>query len=159
VLHSGTCGAALTAANNGTRAMAVSLDVLSAAAAGSSSGGAAIAALDTVDDETRNWASAAAFAQRLLPALLDLPPGSVLNLNVPDLPEDKVRGLRQATLAPFGQVQLALAETGKDYVRTVIEENGARQIPGTDLAFLADGYASVTPIRSVIPAEDVTLDL
>jgi 5'-nucleotidase len=139
--------------------MAVSLDVLSAAAGDSASGGAAIAALDTIDDETRNWATAADLARRLLPLLLDLPAGSVLNLNVPDLPADKIRGVRQATLAPFGQVQLALAETGKDYVRTVIEENGARHIPGTDLALLADGYAAVTPIRSVTPATDITLPL
>jgi 5'-nucleotidase len=159
VLHSGTCGAAFTAANNGARAMAVSLDVLSAAEASSGSGGAAIAALDKIDDETRNWATAAAYAQRLLPTLIGLPPGSVLNLNVPDRPEGEVRGLCQGTLAPFGQVQLALAETGKDYVRTVIEENGARHIPGTDLAYLAEGYAVVTPVRSVTPADDITLHL
>jgi 5'-nucleotidase len=159
VLHSGTAGAAFTAANGGARAMAVSLDVLSAAEGSAASGGAAIAALDEVDDETRNWATAAAFAHRLLPVLLDLPSRSVLNLNVPDLPEGKVRGLRQALLAPFGQVQLAVAESGEDYVRTVIEENGARHIPGTDLALLAEGYAAVTPVRSVSPAADVVLAL
>jgi 5'-nucleotidase len=157
VLHSGTVGAALTAANNGVPALAVSLDVLSPAAASAESGGAAIAAIDTVDDESRHWATAAAFARRLLPALSDLPAGTVLNLNVPDLPEDQVRGMSQASLAPFGQVLIALAETGEDYVRTAIEENGARQIPGTDLALLADGYAAITPIRSIGVAEDVTV--
>jgi 5'-nucleotidase len=157
VLHSGTVGAALTAANNGVPAMAVSLDVLSPARASAESGGAAIAAIDMVDDEARHWATAAAFARRLLPGLSDLPPGTVLNLNVPDLPEDQVRGMSLATLAPFGQVLIALAETGEDYVRTAIEENGARQIPGTDLALLADGYAAITPIRSVGMAGDVTV--
>jgi 5'/3'-nucleotidase len=157
VLHSGTVGAALTAANNGVPAMAVSLDVLSPAAASAESGGAAIAAIDTVDDAARHWATAAAFARHLLPGLPDLPAGTVLNLNVPDLPEESVRGMSQATLAPFGQVLIALAETGEDYVRTAIEENGARQIPGTDLALLADGYAAVTPIRSIGVAADVTV--
>src|SRR5262245_3324710 len=112
VLHSGTVGAAFTAANGGARAMAVSLDVLSAAAGTSASGGAAIATLDTIDDETRNWATAAAYAKRLLTVLLDLPSRSVLNLNVPDIPEKEVRGVRQALLAPFGQVQLAISEHG-----------------------------------------------
>ena len=44
VLHSGTVGAAFTAAANGCRAMAVSLDVLSAGEATAASGGAAVAA-------------------------------------------------------------------------------------------------------------------
>jgi 5'/3'-nucleotidase len=139
VLHSGTVGAALTAANNGVPALAVSLDVLSPAAASAESGGAAITAIDSVDDETRNWATAAAFARRLFPGLSDLPAGTVLNLNVPDLPEDQGRGMSRARLAPFGQVLIALAETGAEYMRTAIEENGARQIPGTDLALLATG--------------------
>jgi len=146
ILHSGTVGAALTAANSGVRAMAVSLDVLSPAAASAESGGAAIAALDTVEDETRNWGTAAELAGRLLPWLVDAPAGTVLNVNVPDVPSDKLAGWRQASLAPFGQVQMAIAEKGADFVRTAIEENGARQIPGTDLAWLAQGYASVTAV-------------
>jgi 5'-nucleotidase len=157
VLHSGTVGAALTAANNGTRAIAVSLDVLSPASASSLSGGAAIAAVDLADDEARNWATAGTYARRLLPTLLGLPPGTVLNLNVPDLPEARILGLRQATLAAFGQVQIAVAESGEDYVRTSIEENGARLVPGTDLALLADGYAAVTPLRPLSEAADLTL--
>jgi 5'-nucleotidase len=157
ILHSGTVGAALTASNNGTSAMAISLDVLSPAAGSTASGGAAIAALDTVDDETRHWATAAELACRLLPWLLDAPAGTVLNLNVPDRPLDAVAGLRQATLAPFGQVQMAIAETGRDYVRTAIEEHGARRIPGTDLALLADGYAAVTAVQPPAQAAGVTV--
>jgi 5'-nucleotidase len=155
ILHSGTVGAALTAANSGTRAMAVSLDVLSPAAASAGSGGAAIEAIDAVDDESRNWATAATLARQLLPWLLDAPPETVLNLNVPDRPAAELAGFQQATLAPFGQVQMAVAETGHDYVRTAIEETGARQVPGTDIAYLAQGYAVVTPIRVLGHAEDV----
>ncbi|SCG76548.1 5'/3'-nucleotidase SurE [Micromonospora coxensis] len=149
ILHSGTVGAALTAANNGARALAVSLDVLSPAAASAGSGGAAIAVLDTVDDETRHWSTAADLAGDLLPWLRDADLGTVLNLNVPDLPAAEVAGLRQATLAPFGQVQVTVAESGHGYVRTTIEENGARHVPGTDLAWLADGYAAVTAVRAL----------
>jgi 5'-nucleotidase len=147
ILHSGTVGAALTAGNNGSRAMAVSLDVLSPAAASAATGGAAIAALDTADDEARNWDTAAGLARSLLSRLAEAPAGTVLNLNVPDVPASELAGLRQATLAPFGQVQMAIAESGHGFVRTAIEENGARQIPGTDLAWLAQGYAAVTVVR------------
>ncbi|MFY1660705.1 5'/3'-nucleotidase SurE [Micromonospora sp. WMMD1274] len=157
VLHSGTVGAALTAGNNGIRALAVSLDVLTAAAASAGSGGAAIAVLDSVDDESRHWSSAAELAGTLLPWLAGADPGTVLNLNVPDLPADRVAGLRQATLAPFGQVQVSVAERGEGFVRTAVEANAVRAVPGTDIAWLADGYAAVTAIRALGHLPDVEL--
>ncbi|MFC0533217.1 5'/3'-nucleotidase SurE [Phytohabitans kaempferiae] len=147
VLHSGTVGAAFTASDNGSRALAVSLDVLTAGSASAASGGAA--ALHLAADEQRHWWSAAAIAADLLPALADLPEGAVLNLNVPDLPRDKIKGVRRARLARFGQVQMAVAEVGHGYVRTTIEESGARREEGTDLALLAEGYATVTVVRAV----------
>jgi 5'-nucleotidase len=156
ILHSGTVGAALTAANEGMRALAVSLDVLTAAAATAGSGGAAIAALDTADDEARHWGSAAALAAGLLPWLSGAPAGTVLNVNVPDRPADAIRGLRRATLAPFGQVQMALAEHGQDFVRTAIEEHGAQRVPGSDIALLAEGYATITVVTP--PAEHPALE-
>ncbi len=157
VLHSGTVGAALTAGNNGIRALAVSLDVLTPAAASAGSGGAAIAVLDSVDDESRHWSSAAELAATLLPWLAEADPGTVLNLNVPDLPADQVAGLRRATLAPFGQVQVSIAERGEGFVRTAVEENAVRAVPGTDIAWLADGYAAVTAIRALGHLPDVEL--
>ncbi|WP_396888780.1 5'/3'-nucleotidase SurE [Micromonospora reichwaldensis] len=157
ILHSGTVGAALTAGNSGARALAVSLDVLSPAAASAGSGGAAIDVLDTVDDEARHWSTAADLAGRLLPWLRDADAGTVLNLNVPDLPADRVAGLRQAALAPFGQVQVAVAERGHGYVRTAFEENGARRVPGTDLAWLAEGYAAVTAVRALGDLPDLVV--
>jgi 5'-nucleotidase len=158
VLHSGTVGAALTAASGGRSALAVSLDVLTPAAFSAASGGAAIAALDEVDDETRHWGTAATVAGRLLPQLMRAPAGSVLNLNVPDLPVGSVAGLRQGILARFGQVQMAIAEAGEGFVRTTVEETGKR-VDGTDLAWLADGYASVTAIRAVGEDPELKLDL
>jgi 5'-nucleotidase len=159
VLHSGTVGAALTAANRGRRAMAVSLDVLSPAAASAVSGGAAIAAVDTVDDEARHWSTAAGLAVDLLPALARTPAGTVFNLNVPDAPRDRLRGLRRGTLAAFGQVQMILVESGEGFVRTAIEASEARWEPGTDLALLADGYACLTPVCAVVDAKDLQVDL
>ena len=157
VLHSGTVGAALTAGNNGIRALAVSLDVLTAAAASAGSGGAAIAVLDSVDDESRHWSSAAELATTLLPWLAGADPGTVLNLNVPDRPAEQVAGLRQATLAPFGQVQVSVAERGEGFVRTAVEANAVRAVPGTDIAWLADGYAAVTALRALGHLPDVEL--
>lgn len=158
VIHSGTVGAALTAAGQGVRSMAFSLDVLSPVATGASGGVTAIAALDDTDDEIRNWATAAGLLARLLPPLRRAPSATVFNVNVPDVPTDRLRGLRRAKLATFGQVQMAIAESGEGYLRTAVEETGARLTPGTDLAYLADGFATVTPLRSVDEAPDVTID-
>lgn len=158
VLHSGTVGAALTAASSGLLAMAVSLDVLTPATASAASGGAAIAALDEVDDETRNWTTAGSLARRLLGHLDELPIGTVLNLNVPDRAPDQIRGVRRAELARFGQVTMTIAEAGEGYLRTQIQESEARPDAGTDLALLAEGWATVTPIRT-IEAADVALTL
>jgi 5'-nucleotidase len=157
ILHSGTVGAAVTAAAGGARAMAVSLDVLSPAAVSADSGGAAIATLDEVDDEQRHWFTAAAFATRLLPWLADAPAGTVLNLNVPDRPADEVAGLRRATLAPFGQVQMAVAESGADFVRMTIEQDRAGTMPGSDVQLLTEGFATVTVVQALRQADDVQL--
>jgi 5'-nucleotidase len=159
VLHSGTVGAALTAAAGGRSALAVSLDVLSPLDASAESGGAAIAALDAMDDEARHWATAADLAVRLLPALSKAPAGTVFNLNVPDVPPDRVAGLRRGSLARFGQTQMAVAEAGRGFVRTAVTESGPHTEPGTDLALLADGYAALTPIRAVHEVTGLDIDL
>lgn len=157
VLHSGTVGAALTASANGCRAMAVSLDVLSAVPATAGSGGAAVAASAMVDDEVRHWATAARVAVDLLPVLAAAAGDSVLNVNAPDRAYEDLLGVRRATLATFGQVQMTVAESGRGFVRTALEESGKPIEPGTDIAFLNAGYASVTAIRSVTEATDVDL--
>ncbi|HEX2770973.1 MAG TPA: 5'/3'-nucleotidase SurE, partial [Micromonosporaceae bacterium] len=157
VLHSGTVGATLTAAANGCRGMAVSLDVLSAVRAAAGTGAAAVAASALVDDEVRNWATAARVAVELMPVLTAAAPDSVLNVNAPDWPYEDLLGVRRGTLASFGQVQMTVAESGRGFVRTALEESGAPIEPGTDIAWLNAGYASVTAIRAITEATDVDL--
>jgi 5'-nucleotidase len=152
VLHSGTVGAALTAANNGARAMAVSLDVLNPTPGGVASGGAAIV---VPDDSVLHWDTAAELARTLLGWLSGAPPRTVLNLNVPDRPPAGVAGLRQATLGEFGQARMTVAETGDGFVRTAVVRTGERVVPGTDLAWLAEGYATVSAIRPPAETTDV----
>ncbi|MEU6206014.1 5'/3'-nucleotidase SurE [Micromonospora musae] len=157
VLHSGTVGAAFTAAANGCRAMAVSLDVLSAGEATAASAGAAVSAAGRVRDAERHWSTAARVALELLPRLLAAPAESVLNVNTPDVPYERLRGVRRGALATFGQVQMTVAEVGHGYVRTSLEEPGQAAQAGSDVALLAEGYASVTAVRAVSEAGDVDL--
>lgn len=139
VLHSGTVGAAFTAAISGVRAMAVSLDVPRGRT-----------------DAELHWQTAGRLAIEVLPLLEELPDKVVLNLNVPD--REEVRGLRQALFGGFGQVQIGIAEISAGAVRTTLEETGEQSPPGTDLALLAEGYATLTPVRPLREA-DVELRL
>jgi 5'-nucleotidase len=134
VLHSGTVGAVLTAATQRCRGMAVSLVV----------------------GDPLHWDTAGALAQRLVPWLLDTEPGTVLNLNVPNLPLAEVRGLQRARLSATGTVQANVTELGKGYVQlayTEVDEDGE---PGTDTALLHDGFACFTPLMG--PCEAAAVD-
>jgi len=157
IVHSGTVGAALTASYAGLHGLAVSLDVLSPLHVPARGGVAA--AFDHELDDKRHWGSAAELAIRLLPTLLHTPPGTVFNLNVPDLHLDGIRGLRRAALAQFGQVQMSIAEAGEGFVRTAVQAADETLEPDTDLAVLAEHFAVVTPIRAPVEAADVRFSL
>ena len=68
----------------------------------------------------------------------------ILNVNVPNRPPEALAGVRMATLAPFGQVQMAVAESGEGFIRTAIKQSSDERVEGSDIALLADGYATVT---------------
>jgi 5'/3'-nucleotidase len=130
ILHSGTVGAALTAASHGVRAAAFSLDA-------------------HPGTEQRHWETAAVVAAQVILALPDLPRGQVLNVNIPNVPQHLLRGIRRGSLAPFGTVQIDVIEAGEDRLQVTMSEHEAGWAPGTDVALLAAGYASVTPLLPV----------
>jgi 5'-nucleotidase len=83
VLHSGTVGAALTASTFGARAMAVSLNVRTRTVSG--------AGVPASERSSPCWDTAAHFARRALPTLLQSAPGTVFNVNAPNIALDQVR--------------------------------------------------------------------
>lgn len=127
VLHSGTVGAAFTANAHGLTALAVSLTA----------------------HEPRHWDTAVAMAERSLAWLLkvehDEP--TVLNLNVPDLPLERLRGLRAAPLAGFGAVQADIAEIGEGFLTVTYSEVDATREPHTDAGLAGAGWATVSTLR------------
>jgi 5'-nucleotidase len=139
VLHSGTVGAALTASIGRVRALAVSLDV------------------GLATQIVYHWDSAAIVARRALNLLLDLEPGTVLNLNVPNVAPDQLRPLRRAALADFGIVQSQVQRAEDGSIKIFSVDVGEKPRPGTDAALLAEGYATITPLRSVDEDPNVTL--
>lgn len=139
VLHSGTVGAALTAAANGCPGLAVSAQVRR-----------------TPEEVEPYWRSAAQFVPALLPVLRETSTPVVLNLNAPAVPPDRVRGLREARLATFGAVQTNVA-VGDGYVQLALADTGATLEPGTDSAWLAEGYATVSAITPIFEVAQVSL--
>jgi 5'-nucleotidase len=139
VLHSGTVGAALTAGTHGVAAIAVSL--------ASSTERALWAERDEL-----HWDTAAAVAQRVISWALHAEEPPLLNVDVPDVPLEALRGLRRATLAAHGSVSATITEKGKGYVKVAFEQPDADTDPATDAALLAAGYATCTPLRPVCEA-------
>lgn len=136
VLHSGTVGAALTASTHGARSMAVSMFN-------------GFGPRKDPDGPGRHWDTAATVARRVLAWLLDAPGGTVLNVNVPNLPLGRLRGLRTARLARFGAVQTSVVETGEGYAKIALSDLDATFEAGTDAALVSEGWATVTPLRAV----------
>jgi 5'-nucleotidase len=131
ILHSGTVGAALAAGLNGVSGLAVSLGV----------------PLHPTGE--RHWEG----VHEVLPGVLDLvvgaPAGTVLSLNVPDLPLEEHRELREARLATKGAVQARVDDVQDGTLRLGEIEVGDEPEEGTDGALLAAGHPTLTALASV----------
>jgi 5'-nucleotidase len=152
VLHSGTVGATLAGAQLGVRGLAVSL---------------------RSGFPPEQWSTATTLALGILPALCAAPPRTVLNLNVPAVPLETLRGVRRARISTSGIVKSA---TGGSALATAAATGGTMtggsedegevhltlgtaiptlgrveetEDPGDDAALIAAGYATLTPIVGV----------
>ena len=139
ILHSGTVGAALTAQNFGLSGLAVSVQT----------------------GDPWHWDTAAALAIEVLDMLIEAPARSVINLNVPNLPREQVRGIRWARLAPFGEVRMAITPQDIDsdgsapVTRKLAAELELAEVAfdaDTDTGLVRDGYAAITTLVAVVEA-------
>lgn len=130
VTYSGTVAAAMEAAISGWPGIAVSLD----------------------DGEPRHWRTAATVAAEITRIVLEhgLPANTLLNVNVPNLPRDELKGYRATRLGHRVYRDILLERTdprgipyywiGGDPPTGILEE-------GTDIEALNHGYVSVTPLH------------
>lgn len=81
----------------------------------------------------------------------------MLNLNVPNVTPEAVRGLRQAGLAPFGAVQAKVTEVGHGYVHLEYSEIDPVREPDSDAGLLAHGWAVLTPLKPLCEDRQVEL--
>lgn len=150
LLHSGTAGAAFTGALHGIPGVAVSI----------------------ASSAPQHWDTAGVVLEPVLAWAEQHARGDrVLNLNVPDLPPARVRGLRRAPLAPLVEVPSRL-ERHDGRVRVVYDGDGMPvgsdahvdpAVPGpdgllpSDALLLAHGWATLSQLRA--PADDADAPL
>lgn len=137
VYYSGTVSAAREACILGIRAMAVSL---------------AVDFKNMKGESALHYASAAKMAVRILRAMekAQLPKHTLLNLNVPDLPMNKIKGValaRQGFRYYSGSILRRKDHRGKDYYWVGGQYKGFQKEEGTDCFAVESGYASLTPLK------------
>jgi 5'-nucleotidase len=132
VLHSGTVGAALTAANFGVSGLAVSVG--------------------WADDP--EYTTAATVGVAALTWLLEAPKGTVLNVNVPHRSLGQLAGIRPARLAPFGTVRTTFVGAGDGRLEMEMQDTEVELDPDTDTALVREGYVAVTPLVGVRATDD-----
>jgi 5'-nucleotidase len=146
VTYSGTVTAAMEAVIAGVPAVAFSLEVYENGRT-------------TVD-----YQPAAQFAFKIVAQVLKygIPSDILLNVNVPALPVDKIRGIRvtrQGLRVYHNRLDERIDPRGKPYywiggdIPTGVPE------PGTDVGALTEGYVSVTPLHLDLTAYRVLSDL
>ncbi|HLM63599.1 MAG TPA: 5'/3'-nucleotidase SurE [Acidimicrobiales bacterium] len=172
VLHSGTVGAALTAANFGASGIAVSIDVSTlliheqagAADLPTIDGGGAVAeVVADVEaaaegqpaerfDRPAQWDVAATVAASFVDWVVAAPKGTVLNVNVPNRPLDQLAGVRSGQLAPFGTVRTGVVEAASPSSgRLQLELRPTRDEmpPESDSALVKQGFVAITALTGV----------
>jgi 5'-nucleotidase len=135
ILHSGTVGAALTAASAGLPAMAFSL----------------------ARDAAVHWDTAQEVSARALDWYLPRAvPSVVINLNVPDRTLDQVRGLRAARLETYGAAKVTVGELREGHVPVTFAQADEGS-PDSDWTLVREGWAPVTAVHGIGETGDVDL--
>jgi len=147
--HSGTVGAAVTAARRGIPAIAVSAETASGRGA-------------------MQFEAAAEWTVHLIEGLNAqrerngslLPPGLVLNANYPSVPADELLGVRVEPVSDASSFRRVFSETGvPGQVRVTLRSaDRSAMAAGTDVALLAQGYIVVNLIRANGNVEPSELD-
>lgn len=130
IIYSGTVSAAIEGALLGIPAIAVSL----------------------VTFENFDFRAAAEFTATLVSRILanGIPPETLLNVNVPPLPKDKLKGwrlTRQGKRHYSEKIVERVDPRGRKYYWIGGDDLGYSQEDGTDCVAVHEGYISVTPLQ------------
>src|SRR5690606_21220429 len=82
---------------------------------------------------------------------LPLPPRTVLNVNIPDLPPTGIKGLRMTTLGqrPRGETPISTRNPRGKTLYWIGRAGGpVERLPGSDFHAVEHGFVSVTPLHA-----------
>ena len=131
IIHSGTVGAALTARTFGIKGLAVSL----------------------AQSDPWHWETAAEVTVSAADWLLARKTSPhVLNVNVPGVPVEEVRGIHWADLDEFGYIRVATAAVEDHRLQFVVRSTDSPSDPGSDSVMVLENYVTLTPLSTVEPA-------
>ena len=148
VLYSGTVAAAMESLVMGVPSLALSTG--------------SVEGFDIADSEA--WQNAAKYACTLAAAALNrpLPPQTMLNVNVPRRPADRIHGLRYTFLGRriYGDVLVARDDPwGKPYYWIGGEVPTGIADAGSDFGAIESGYVSVSPLGIDLTRHEILADL
>lgn len=134
ITSSGTVTSAMEAAVHGFPAIAFSLDS------------------STVNGNSYNYSEAAAWAKIIVGVAKNqtFAPQSILNVNIPSLPKEKIKGFQITRLGQrvyHDRLEKRTDPRGKDYYWMLGQDPTGIPQGGTDVGALAENYISITPIH------------
>lgn len=108
--------------------------------------------LDRSEEGEYDYSFAAAVAREVALVVLEqgLPEGTLLNVNVPNRPREEIKGIATARLGKQIYEESIVKKTdprGRGYYWIGGQLSTYKVEPDTDLAIVADGWISVTPIE------------
>ena len=124
-LYSGTVGAAMEGVLLGYRAIAVSVN----------------------GHEATHFRTPCEIAIKVLPKVLEMEPGIVININSPDLPREEIKGVRVATLGPSYFVDGFVLQEGCEYRLEGSIPDYKHLGEKIDAGANALGYVTITPLQ------------
>lgn len=111
-----------------------------------------------------HYDSAIQLVKLLMPRIesLSLPQGTVLNINIPDLPYSEIKGIKVTRLGKRYDAGSVLAvdnpRGGQSYWIGAVGESNNSQV-GTDFHAIAKGYVSITPLHVDMTQCELLADL
>ncbi len=138
IIHSGTVGAALTGRTFGSRAVAFSV----------------------APGDRWFWEAAAAVAPSIVGWALAQQDPVTLNVNVPAVPPEEIRGARWADIDAFGHFEVATQADDGTVLSLGVRDRRSGVAPDSDTALCLDGYVTLTLLSQLTaePAPDIDPD-
>jgi 5'-nucleotidase len=85
-----------------------------------------------------------------------MPGDCILNVNVPNIPQEQIKGIKVTKAAPSGYIRAPQPTAqGTKYGRGRSKHVSDEQMTGTDIQAIDEGYVSITPLRFELTHYDI----